>query len=226
MTCGADLPLLASVAIRPASSCSFPFTVVPPINCKACERLESLASHSQASSRRTSKRLRKTGCRSCHREAVWPVCPWAGRQDAVEVAGQSGNRIEKHFGGQELRVGVGKIEIVLGVGVGFGPSCIRAYVRLVQNRTDRASSNHSRFSRTCGQSVEQLIVRSAGFESRKSSTGSTMPRPSRWNHTRLTRLFAKNGLFGACEPTRLRRRGDRRRILSNVGPPRALGFIT
>ena len=40
----------------------------------------------------------------------------------------------------------------------------------------------------------------AGFESRKSSTGSTIPRPIRWNQIRLTRLLAKNGLSGLGQP--------------------------
>ena len=33
-----------------------------------------------------------------------------------------------------------------------------------------------------------------GFESRKSSTGSTMPRPMRWNQTRLAMFLANCGL--------------------------------
>ena len=36
----------------------------------------------------------------------------------------------------------------------------------------------------------------AGFDSRKSSTGSTMPRPMRWNQTRLATDLAKNSLPG------------------------------
>ena len=34
----------------------------------------------------------------------------------------------------------------------------------------------------------------AGFDSRKSSTGSTIPLPIRWNHTRLTTDLLKNAL--------------------------------
>ena len=71
------------------------------------------------------------------------------------------------------------------------------------------------------------------MESRKSSTGSTTPRPIRWNQTRLTRLLAKNGLDGpVSQLASFRRRSTRLLVLgsgepasSKVGPPRALGFI-
>ena len=47
------------------------------------------------------------------------------------------------------------------------------------------------------------------MESRKSSTGSTIPRPIRWNQIRLTRLLAKNGFSGPVSQTARRtRRSD------------------
>ena len=48
--------------MRPLSSRSLPLTVAPPINCKACERLESLSrSHSHASSRAGRPNVFKNG---------------------------------------------------------------------------------------------------------------------------------------------------------------------
>ena len=70
-----------------------------------------------------------------------------------------------------------------------------AEVRLLQNvRT--AHYWLKPFDTNCFDSSSISRALDGGLESRKSSTGSTIPRPIRWPQMRLTTLFAKNGFSG------------------------------
>ena len=66
-----------------------------------------------------------------------------------------------------------------------------------------------------------------GLESRKSSTGSTMPLPFRWNQMRLTTDLAKNGLLGDVNHVGQHFAGDPGPAGSSaIAPPRNFGSIT
>lgn len=131
------------------------------------------------------------------------------RAAAVEVVGNSGevvDGVEQDFGGEASAVrpgevpGVGEVEIIRG-----GSELVQARG---EDPADQVFSDriHGRRNRRPGP--RGGVRSTVGLETRKSSTGSTKPRPKKLAQTRFTWARAKNGLSGAVSQSASACRGS------------------
>ena len=202
---------------------TFSLTVGPLISCSAWARLPSLSrSHSHASSRAGWPNVLRNG---------WFTSPsgnWTARVPAGRPANFSGTPVTSHKASSSCSAVKSFVVAwekyrASSLFVSFG-TAESWYVRDRMTVRTKCRRSYPLRSKSAARAASSSSF-DAGLESRKSSTGSTIPLPVRWNQTRLATDLAKNGLSPAVSHFANTSRRSTPGGITGTAPPMKRGGI-